>query len=152
MAFNPILAEVPRDTRRRLLRVEAIARRSGIWGNWTVIKRPYPHAIGWLGQCDAVKNDVFCVLTRRIPGALHLAIASLSGNRPSWPEAQRIKNELAGDDVMAVEIYPRECDVVDGADMYHLWALEKPLPINLASDTAGLPASAPAGAMGRQDG
>ena len=64
-------------------------------------------------------------------GARHLAISSLSGIRPTWPEAQRMKNELAGDDATAVEVYPPQGEVVDQADMYHLWVLPGPIPFSL---------------------
>lgn len=44
-----------------------------------------------------------------------------------WEDMQRIKAECgyAGHD--AVEIYPREADVVNVANMRHLWVLETPL-------------------------
>lgn len=36
---------------------------------------------------------------------------------------QRIKSDLLGDEVEAVELYPAESRLVDGAHQYHLWAL-----------------------------
>lgn len=62
----------------------------------------------------------------------HLAIASLSGERPTWWEMQRIKDELAGPDAMAVEVYPPAAEVVDEADMFHIWVLPQPLTFGLA--------------------
>jgi hypothetical protein len=38
-----------------------------------------------------------------------------------WRAFQRIKNELAGPEWEAVEIYPAESRLVDMANQYHLW-------------------------------
>lgn len=38
-----------------------------------------------------------------------------------WPALHRIKNELAGPDITAIEIYPPADEVVDFANAYHLW-------------------------------
>lgn len=46
-----------------------------------------------------------------------------------WRDMQRIKNELVGPDFDAVEIYPAESKLVDGANQYHLWVfLDAKLP------------------------
>lgn len=76
---------------------------------------------------------VFSVLDRMdFSGARHLAVASLSGIRPTWHEMQRIKNEIAGPDATAIEVYPPESEVVDEADMFHLWIVPDPLPFSLS--------------------
>lgn len=41
----------------------------------------------------------------------------------SWSDMQRIKNELVGEDRVAVEVFPAERDLIDQANMYHLWVL-----------------------------
>lgn len=38
-----------------------------------------------------------------------------------WRDIQRIKNELAGPEFEAVEIYPAESRLQDTANQYHLW-------------------------------
>ncbi len=38
-----------------------------------------------------------------------------------WREFQRIKNELAGPECEAIELYPAESRLTDGANQYHLW-------------------------------
>lgn len=43
----------------------------------------------------------------------------------SWADLQRVKNEIAGADRVAVEVFPPEGDLVDQANMYHLWVLPK---------------------------
>lgn len=48
----------------------------------------------------------------------------------SWDELQRLKREAGYGDYEAVEIYPRDCDVVNVATMRHLWVLPKPMPFS----------------------
>lgn len=134
---NAALANVPRNERRLLLRSEWSARRSGNWGAWEHISLPHGNGgRGWNREVRiAHRNAVFAVLERPIPGGVrHLAIASLSGIRPTWWEAQRIKSELAGEDATAVEVYPPQSEIVDGADMFHLWVLPEALPFSLYRD------------------
>lgn len=38
-----------------------------------------------------------------------------------WKVLQRIKNEVCGEEFNAIEIYPKEQNLVDGANVYHLW-------------------------------
>ena len=51
----------------------------------------------------------------------------------SWQDLQRIKNELCGVDRTAVEVFPAETDLVDAANIYHLWVLPEnfTLPFSL---------------------
>lgn len=133
---NHVLSLVSRSTRRRLLEAEAQARRSGQWRAWESEPIPYGAAgHGWAAELStAHRNGVFAVLERTLPnGVRHLAISSLSGVRPSWWEAQRIKDELAGQGATAIEVYPPRNEVVDGADMFHLWVLTDPLPFGLSA-------------------
>jgi hypothetical protein len=132
--MNPAIEHLPRNVRRALLAKEAIARRTGNWEPWETIKFPRG-SVGktWAAEFTvAHKNAVFSVLDRTLPnGIRHLAIASLSQIRPSWPEMQRIKDELAGPSATAVEVYPPRGEIVDEADMYHLWVLTEPLPFTI---------------------
>ena len=52
-----------------------------------------------------------------------------------WRDMQRIKNELVGEHRAGVEVYPAQKDVVDDADIYHLWVLPQgfQLPFSLRS-------------------
>lgn len=77
-------------------------------------------------------NEVFSVLERTLDNNIkHLAVSSLSGIRPSWHEMQKIKDQLAGENQMAVEIYPPKAEIVDDADMFHIFVLATPLPVTL---------------------
>ncbi|MBC7282626.1 hypothetical protein [Hoeflea sp.] len=136
--MNRALKERSTKEQRQLLAREAQLRRSGAWGPWEILRFTHPVDFGHVGVFPiARRNKVFSVLDRMdFSGARHLAIASLSGIRPTWPEAQRIKNEIAGPETTAVEVYPPQSEVVDQADMYHLWVLPGRLPFTLAQRAA----------------
>lgn len=51
----------------------------------------------------------------------HLWIRHHAGEMPPWRDLQAIKNQLAGPDRVAVEVFPPEADLVDEANMAHLW-------------------------------
>lgn len=136
--MSSALSRLSRNERRLLLSNEEKLRETGRWGPWETITFPRGSAgRSWAAEFTEVrKNSVFSVLVRDIVGTdggtyTHLAISSLSGTRPTWWEAQRIKNELAGDDAVAVEVYPPQAEVVDDADMFHLWVLPRPFPCSI---------------------
>lgn len=132
--MNPVLFDAPRAERRRLLAEEAKRRKSGKWGIWETLRFPRGTVgSGWAADFMAAhRNKVFSVLDRTlVDGTRHLAVTSLSEVRPTWPEMQRIKDELAGRDATGVEVYPPRDEIVDDANMYHLWVLTQPLPFGL---------------------
>ena len=56
---------------------------------------------------------------------VHLWIRNNDGSTfHDWREFQRIKNELVGEDWTAVEVYPPESEVVDDANIYHLFCFQ----------------------------
>lgn len=132
---HEILLSVSRNERRMLLENERRRRKSGNWGEWEHIMFARGSAgQGWAADfTDAFRNQVFSVLWRVLPdGVEHFAISSLTQERPTWPEMQRIKDELAGHDRTGVEVYPPHAEIVDQANMYHLWVLPSPLSFSLA--------------------
>lgn len=134
MAPNDVLKTVSPKERLRLLALERKFRVSGNWGPWeTFDLAPGQGGDGWAGACHQVRrNRVFAVLVRLdATGVVHLAVSSLSGIRPSWPEMQRIKDEIVGPDATAIEVYPPKAEVVDEADMFHIWVLRGKLPFGL---------------------
>lgn len=67
------------------------------------------------------------------------ALARLSVNRAQlvgngwgqdipWEDLQRIKSQCGFATHDAVEVYPHDMDVVNVANMRHIWVLEQPLP------------------------
>lgn len=121
---------------KELMATERKLRRLGKWGDWENPPLPHVQSDGWLSQVHKVhRNRVFSVLERLdFCGVTHLAVTSLSGERPTWWEMQRIKNELAGKDATAIEVYPPHDQVVDGADMFHIWVLRGNLPFGLHNE------------------
>jgi len=133
--MNPAIKHLPRREQDKLLAREARNRMTGNWGEWETI--PLPNGTGGVGWNmevrEARKNRVFCVFIRPLAdGHAHLAVSSLSGRRPNWHEMQRIKNEIVGTEATAVEVYPPQSQMVDAADMFHIWTVD-PLPFTIWS-------------------
>jgi hypothetical protein len=123
---NPVIDNLSRQERRRLLAAEQKARKAGVWPAWET--KLLPNGTGGIGWNEEVRvayrNRIFAVLERPLEnGGKHLAVSSLSGVRPTWHEMQRIKDELAGPEALAVEIYPPNAEIVDEADMFHIWVV-----------------------------
>lgn len=121
--------------RNAILAQERKRRKTGDWGPWERVTFPAGTiGSGWAREFTvAHKNRVFSVLDRTdFSGARHLAVTSLSEVRPTWPEMQRIKDEIAGPEMTAIEVYPPKDEIVDDADMYHIWVIPGPLPFSLA--------------------
>ena len=97
--------------------------------NWRRCSSPksnhYGH--GWVVEMDRAYSDgknavlVRTVETEEYGPVLHAAIRNFSGTDIPWAEKQRIKNELFGENRMAIEFFPKESQLVDEAPMYHLW-------------------------------
>ena len=131
------LMSKPRWERRFLITQEEKARKTGNWGPWRIKRFPKgsvssnPKGLAYQFETAHV-NSVFSVLDRVLPnGVRHLGVASITGIRPTWPEMQRIKDELAGNDATAVEVYPPHDEIVDQTDMFHIWVMADPLPFTL---------------------
>jgi hypothetical protein len=53
---------------------------------------------------------------------IHLSIRNNDRSaRRDWRDFQRIKNEIVGEQVEMVELYPKEGQKVDISNQYHLW-------------------------------
>jgi hypothetical protein len=60
---------------------------------------------------------------------LSICRTSVDGGDPiAWEDLQRLKAECGRGDREAVEVYPRDCDVVNVANMRHLWVLTRGMP------------------------
>lgn len=91
---------------------------------------------GWFAELDRVyrkENGQYVVMMRDIQTewgtVTHMTITA--HQQPTWNEKQQIKNEIVGEEAVAVEVFPKESELVDKADMYHLWVLPIDLPFNL---------------------
>lgn len=57
-----------------------------------------------------------------VGGLRHLRVTRIDGRDGiPWDDLQVIKNELLGEDVLAVEIYPPAAQLVNELNMRHLW-------------------------------
>lgn len=75
-------------------------------------------------------NDIYNVTLRRKPdtvfgtrdGMIQLGINAHDGtSRHDWREFQAIKNQLAGEECEAFELYPAESRLMDPSNYYSLW-------------------------------
>lgn len=54
----------------------------------------------------------------------------------TWDEIQDLKRQAGFGDRWAVEVYPPESEVVDAANMRHLWLLDTPPSVGWAQEVA----------------
>ena len=77
------------------------------------------------------------------PGMFKIGIArkDYSDTEPSWWQKQVIKDIVAGPDRVAVEVFPRSCEIVDDYHLWHLWVMphKEVLPFKLVSPRGGVP-------------
>lgn len=108
-------------------------KRNEAWGRWedrshTLSIHPlnrFPHDPHTIYR--AVTNQVLSVQFSKVDTAwgevIHLWLRRHDEQPMIWRDAQRVKNELVGQDRVAVEVYPAQMEVVDEANMFHLWVL-----------------------------
>jgi hypothetical protein len=74
---------------------------------------------------EAWRNDLYTVVVRHIGhGALHLSLHRHDRAAVrDWRHLQAIKNEIAGPERTAVEVFPPESLLVDASNEYHLWVM-----------------------------
>lgn len=49
----------------------------------------------------------------------------------SWRILQDIKNIIVGEEIVAIEIYPKESEVTDTGNLYHLWVFQLGIIVNV---------------------
>jgi uncharacterized cupredoxin-like copper-binding protein len=94
------------------------------------------------------KNDLYTVTVRRNDKGVHHLSIRRNDRKPAhdWRHFQQIKNDIAGESIEAIELYPAESRLVDTANQYHLWCLPpgQTFPFgfisgNVSDDTQGFP-------------
>lgn len=125
-----------RGEQRHAKALERKAWKTGDWGVWRFTNLPHgiPNGNGWCREVREVHaNDLYVVLVRPLDTAWgkvqHLAIRTASHLEPPWRDKQRIKNSLFGPEYAAVEVMPPQDELVDEADMYHMWVLPAGMPL-----------------------
>lgn len=97
--------------------------------NWRRVASPKSHSYGhgWVREMARGYSDndnavlVRTVETEKYGPVLHAAVRNAAGSDIPWAEKQRIKNELFGEERMAIEFFPKDSQLIDQAPMYHLW-------------------------------
>lgn len=74
-------------------------------------------------------NPLYPALKRLSVSRVRLAKNGHWQDQLTWDELQSIKREVGFGNWYAIEIYPRDVDIVNVANFRHLWLLEKPLHI-----------------------
>ncbi|MGL5717993.1 MAG: DUF7694 domain-containing protein [Paraclostridium sp.] len=105
------------------------------------IQQPSPknkkQGTGWFGELSEVfisSDRQYCVMLREIDTNMgkvtHACMrnqgskeTNWKGTHISWSEKQRIKNEIFGKESVAIEVFPKESELVDQVNMYHIWVL-----------------------------
>jgi hypothetical protein len=99
---------------------------------WIREKSPKELGIGngWFAEIDTVLLDrdlKICVQIRMIDtewGTMkHAAIRNSNETDIPWAVKQKIKDQIFGYQAAAVEVFPPKDELVDNANMYHLWIL-----------------------------
>lgn len=92
---------------------------------------------GWHGDMDRcwVDNDEnICVCSRIIKTQFgnveHVTITKGTGTDDgtgeiTWAQKMQIKNELFGENRFAIEVFPKQKNLVDVCDVYHLWVFDR---------------------------
>jgi hypothetical protein len=113
------------------------------WGEWyigdysnagkpeNITQEQWEEMLKWREETKCFVNDLYQVNVKEIKDEdgrpwMYLSIKRRD-KKPihDWRALQRIKNELIGEEFEAIEIYPRESELVDEANQYHLWVMER---------------------------
>jgi hypothetical protein len=115
-------------------------------GSWEPFQKvdlsntPIPPA-PWMTR--VYKNNKYIVMINdyaetTVGYAIRAMIQALSGEPVrNWMDLQRVKNEVFGVDVIAIEYYPKQSELVNNAHIYWLWIYEPgqiPIPLRQEKD------------------
>jgi hypothetical protein len=77
-------------------------------------------------QAHVIPWEPMTIRGERVP-VVQLSIRRLDrGPARDWRDFQRIKNQLVGPEVEAIELYPAESRLMDAANQFHLWCVMDP--------------------------
>lgn len=106
---------------------------------WRELHRSVPHRNGVpidIGDEEQWMNDQYVVHKREQLNDkgevthMHLSIRNADrSTKHDWRDFQRIKNQLAGPEWEAIELYPAESRLIDMANQYHLFCLKTEIPL-----------------------
>jgi hypothetical protein len=132
-------------TQRRL------AQKPGKVGSWDAFRKREiePHFRQMFPACARCEaffvNSIYSVQMYRFgtsTGEVTHLVVRRHDMKPirSWEDMQRIKDELVGPERVAVEVYPPRSQLIDEAELYHLWVLPEDyaLPFGLHMPDGGM--------------
>lgn len=106
-----------------------------LWGPWSRMsyeeacreaerRSGQPARLGpWVTEVWVNRRYLVMVAPRE-GGVTQLLVQRTDGTaRRCWQDLQAIKNDIAGHEALAVEVFPAESEVKDGAHVTHLWVL-----------------------------
>ena len=89
--------------------------------------------LGWHGEMDRCWTDFdsniqVCsrLIKTKFGNVEHVTITK-GDEEVTWSEKMQIKNELFGENRFAIEIFPKQKNLVDVCNVYHLWVFDKKL-------------------------
>ena len=107
-----------RHERRALMAITKRTMKRANWGEWEhrfgEHNPPPPGAPFSDGWC----NNRYSVQLHQTTAWHRVMVRTHDSRRIEWAELQRIKNELFGEHRIAIQIFPRQTDLVDSANMY----------------------------------
>lgn len=87
----------------------------------TYIKK-HPH-LQSVSRCWQTTDGIYHILYDEIDGYKHLRIIRRDNKSiHNYMDLQQIKNDLLGDDAIAIEVFPKSKDFINGSNTYHLWS------------------------------
>lgn len=137
-------AKPNRATRRSALAVRRRSNDPWRWEDRSDLVAQGSPVLGWGRFSRATANGLYSVqVYERETGwgqVDHLAIRRHdNGTALPWADLQRIKDDLAGPDRLAIEVFPPAGQLVDEANLFHLWILPRGfvLPFGLNGGLVG---------------
>jgi len=96
------------------------------WGEWDEIDISEDHPDKLEGVQRAWSNDRYAVQYLKRNGFEVLMVRRHDGGSDyPWRDLQRIKDEVMGPDREAVQVFPKKSEIVDSANMAHIWLIHE---------------------------
>ena len=98
----------------------------------TINRDTRPHLCA-VSKCWQTEDGKYDILFDEVGGFKHLRISRIDNKSiHNFMDMQEIKNDLWGEDTVAVEVYPKQHDFKNGSNTYHLWTWNNIMVPNLA--------------------
>lgn len=98
---------------------------------FNINKQTHPHLADVLEMYIA--DDKYIIYISEPNNQVHLRVKRIDNLRieENWFDIlQEIKNNIFGKDRIAIMIFPKQEDLINGSHTYHLWLIENNMPIS----------------------